>query len=113
MYVTHPGNDSTLVLEAPTRLTIGRGDAELRRLVESALAEGHRAILLDMASVKRLDSAGIGELVAMHLLVREAGGRLVLSRLSPRVGGVLAATRLTGVLEIHDSLEGALLELAA
>ncbi len=103
----------TLVLEAPARLTIGRGDVELRTAVHSALDEGHRSIVLDMENVTRLDSSGVGEIIAAHLLAQELGGRLVLARLSPRAGGVLAATRLTGVLEIHDSLEGALLEVAA
>lgn len=103
----------TLVLEAPARLTIGWGDATLRKSIHSALEEGHRSIVLDMENVKRLDSSGVGEIIAAHLLAQELGGRLVLARLSPRAGGVLAATRLTGVLEIHDSLEGALLEAAA
>lgn len=102
-----------LVLPAPARLTIGQGDRELRRSIQAALGEGYRAIVLDMENVKRLDSAGIGELIAAHLRVQDRGGRLVLGRLSARAGGVLAATQLTGVLEIHDSLEGALLEVAA
>jgi anti-anti-sigma factor len=103
----------TLVLEAPARLTIGRGDAELRATIRSALDQGYRSIVLDMENVRRLDSSGVGEIIAAHVLVRDLGGRLVLGRLSTRAGGVLAATRLTGVLEIHDSLEGALLGAAA
>lgn len=102
-----------LVLDVPARLTIGRGDTELRESVRSALDQGYRSIVLDMAKVKRLDSAGVGELIAAHLRVREMDGRLVLGRLSPRAGGVLAATRLSGVLEIHHSLEGAMLEATA
>lgn len=103
----------TLVLDAPARLTIGAGDAELREAIRSALDQGYRSIVLDMASVRRLDSSGVGELIAAHIEVEQLGGCLVLGRLSERVGGVLAATRLTGVLGIHDSLEGALLEAAA
>ncbi|HVS04485.1 MAG TPA: STAS domain-containing protein, partial [Thermoanaerobaculia bacterium] len=96
MYPDHRASDTTTVLEAPTRITIGLGDSELRQMIQDALAEGYRSIVLDMEAVKRLDSAGVGELVALHLLVRQLGARLVLCRLSPRVGGVLAATQLVG-----------------
>ena len=105
--------DEALVLEVSGKLTIGFGDVQLREAIQSAVDVGHRSIILDLDGVRVLDSAGTGEIVAAHRLLEELGGRLVLTRLSPKVGGVLLATRLTGVLAIHGSLEGAILDLAA
>lgn len=98
------------IIEARGRITIGN-DALLRDAVQTAVARGSRSIIIDAQNVTVLDSSGAGELVAAHLLLRDLGGRLVLARIAPKAGGVLLATRLTGVLEIHDSLEGALLAL--
>jgi len=105
--------DNAIVLEPVGKITIGHGDVLLREAVNGAVDAGHRRIIVDMDNVRTLDSAGTGELVAAHRLLEELGGRLVLTRLSPRVGGMLVATRLSGVLEIHESIEGAILDLAA
>ncbi|MBZ0113255.1 MAG: STAS domain-containing protein [Thermoanaerobaculia bacterium] len=105
--------EDSLVIEASGRITIGQGDALLRDAVVAAVESGHRKIALDLSEVRALDSSGVGEMVAAHRLVQSVGGRLVLAGLSSKVGGVLAATRLTGILEIDSSLDTALLSLAA
>lgn len=105
--------DNSVVIEASGRITIGQGDALLRDAIVAAVDSGYRKIALDLSEVRALDSSGVGEMVAAHRLVQSVGGRLVLAGLSPKVGGVLAATRLTGVLEIDSSLDTALLSLAA
>ena len=78
--------------------------ARLRR--ESALlAAGERKILIGMAGVTVLDSSGVGELVAAHNAAASVGAKIGLVQLSPRVGELLKITRLTGGLEIFDTLE--------
>lgn len=101
-------SNDVLILRAAGKLTIGDGDVAVRRAVQRALSEGRTNILLDMAGVSRIDSSGIGELVAQHVSAQHRGGQLKLLRLSDKVGGVLKATRLTGVLEIFDDETAAL-----
>ena len=105
--------DETVIIEVSGRVTIGIGDVLVRDAIQEAVQQGHRQIVVDLAGVRALDSSGVGELVAAHKLLRSLDGRLVLTRLSSRVGGVLAATRLSGILEIEGSIEGALLSIAA
>lgn len=100
--------DGILVLAAVGRMTIGRGDVTVREAVQKALGEGQTRIILDMKDVSALDSSGVGELVAQHVSARNRGGHLRLLHLSDRVGGVLKATRLTGILEIYDDEASAL-----
>ena len=106
-------SDNTVIVEATGRLTIGQGDALLREAIQDAVDRGFKSVILDFSGVRFLDSAGIGEVMAGHRLLEGFGGQLVLAGLSPKVGGVLAATRLSGVLEITASVDSALLTLAA
>lgn len=113
MNISTHSHGSTTILELTGRITIGRGDVQLRESIQEAVAAGSSSIVVDAAGVTLLDSSGAGELVAAHRLMQELGGRFAIARMSPKVGGVLVATRLTGVLELHESLESALLEMAA
>src|SRR5262245_47067662 len=51
-------------------------------------------IVIDMAKVEYLSSAGIRPLLALNRQVREREGRLILCKLPETVQGVLLATRL-------------------
>jgi anti-sigma B factor antagonist len=108
MPVRERDENNAKVLEISGRITIGKGDVEVRDAVQLALAEGNRNILLVMDGVAALDSAGVGELVAAHTSVRNRGGALKLARLSPKVASVLQATRLVGILDVYDDEKEAL-----
>lgn len=108
MPVTERQERTAKVLEISGRITIGKGDVEVRDAVHLALAEGNRNILLVMEGVSALDSAGVGEIVAAHTSVGNRGGSLKLARLSPKVASVLQATRLVGILDVYDDEKEAL-----
>jgi anti-anti-sigma factor len=101
------------ILEISGKITIGKGDVEIRDAVQLALAEGHRNVVLVMEGVTALDSAGVGELVAAHTSVKNRGGALKLARLSHKVASVLQATRLVGILDVYESEQEALASLAS
>ena len=102
----------TVVVEISGSVTIGH-DAELREAIARALEAGARNILLDLHRVTRLDSSGVGELVAAHTTVRGRGGRLLVAELPPRAARVLQITQLIGVIELYDRVDDALAVLAA
>lgn len=49
---------------------------ELRQQVTNLIREGHRNFLINMVSLVKMDSSGLGEIVASLALVRRAGGQL-------------------------------------
>ncbi len=100
----------TAVLDIAGRVTIGH-DAKMRDAIEGALDGGAKNILLNMKGVSKIDSSGIGELVAAHNRVTAGGGRLLLAALSDRLGTLLQITNLMGVLETYDSIDEALASL--
>ena len=97
----------TVVIDVAGRVTIGP-DAKMRDAIYAALGAGARNILMNMERVTRLDSSGIGELVAAHISVTNRGGRFILVGLSDRLAAVLQIIHLHGVLETFDDMEAAL-----
>ena len=78
MKVTQRKYGNVTVVDLKGKITIGRGDVILRETVQQLFDEGHRQILLNLAGVSYMDSAGIGELVACHKRAVEKTGRLKL-----------------------------------
>jgi len=73
----------------------------LRNMVKEIVASGKKKILLNLADVDYIDSAGIGELVSGFTTVRTAGGELKLLNLTNRVRDILQITRLYIVFDVQ------------
>ncbi|HEV3279142.1 MAG TPA: STAS domain-containing protein [Terriglobia bacterium] len=99
--------DDVLVLEARGRIMLGPETEVLRRRIKSAAESGHTRIVLDLAGVDYIDSAGLGTLVGGAASVRKAGGELKLANLTSRVRDLIQITRLSTLFEVHDSLDKA------
>ncbi|MDH3745377.1 MAG: STAS domain-containing protein [Acidobacteriota bacterium] len=102
--------DNTFVLDVTGRVTIEH-DAQLREAIREAAESGARNVLLNMKGVTKLDSSGIGDLVAAQMAMSERGGRLLLVGLSEKLARVLQITNLLGVLELYDQMDSALATL--
>ena len=96
------------VFDVSGKLTIGRGDAELRDALHTAFELGRRDFLFNLEGVRALDSSGVGELVASKTSVENRGGRLKLVGLNPKVSEVLQVTQLVGIFESYPDEESAL-----
>ena len=94
------------IVDLSGRITLGDGTKSLRETVQGLLGEGQKRILLNMGEVAYIDSAGIGELVASLLSVRNRGGELKLLKLTRKVHDAVQITKLYTVFEISDD-EGA------
>lgn len=98
--------DGVLILEARGRITLGPETESLRQRLRSA-GDSHKRIVLDLAGVDYIDSAGLGTLVAGAASVRRAGGELKLANLTARVRDLMQITRLSTLFEVYDSLDKA------
>ena len=87
---------------------IFRNEAEaLSHAVGAALHES-KHIILELQGVNSIDSAGMGELVSLHMWAQGYGATLKLSGLSSRLLYLLELTNLTTVFEIFPTQEQAL-----
>ena len=96
------------ILNPRGSMTIGKGDAALRGAVEDAIDTGAKDLLVNLSKVRRMDSSGLGELIAAKKNVDSLGGSLKIACLPPRVEQVLSVTQLMSVFEVFADEEAAL-----
>jgi|ERR1051325_387752 anti-sigma B factor antagonist len=92
-----------VVVDLAGKVTLGDGDAMLKDKVRSLVQQGHRKIVLNLAQVSYIDSAGLGELVQAYAAVNKNGGRLKLLNTTKRITDLLSITKLLTVFETYDS----------
>lgn len=95
-------NDVT-VLDLKGKMTLGEGDELLKDKINSLLAAGKKKLLLNLAGVPYIDSAGLGEVVRTYTTVSRQGGSLKLLNLTKRIEDLLSITKLLTVFDTFDS----------
>ena len=91
------------LIDIKGRVTFGEGAELLRDKVNSLLNQGRKKLLLNLAGVDYLDSAGLGEMVGTFATVRRQGGTLKLLGLTSRIHDLLSITKLLTVFDTFDS----------
>ena len=92
-----------MVLDLKGKITLGEGDELLKDKVNSLVNQGHKKIVLNLADVPYIDSAGLGEIVRTYTTVSRQGGSLKLLNLTKRITDLLSITKLLTVFETFDS----------
>ena len=90
------------ILDIKGKILIGEGDDALRDAVTRVVESGKTKILLNLAEVPYVDSAGLGEIVRCYTTVSRKGGRLKLINLTKKIQDLLAITKLLTVFETYD-----------
>ena len=102
-----------MVLDVKGKVTLGEGDEMLKDKVNSLVQQGHRKIVLNLAEVPYIDSAGLGEIVRTYTTVSRQGGNLKLLNLTKRITDLLSITKLLTVFETYDNENDAVRSFAA
>jgi len=102
-----------VVLDVKGRVQLGEGDEMLKDKVNSLLNQGRKKIVLNLADVPYIDSAGLGEVVRTFTTVSRQGGQLKLLNLTKRITDLLAITKLLTVFDTYDSEQEAVQSFAA
>src|SRR4029453_6636275 len=102
-----------VVLDLKGRVTLGEGDELLKDKVNSLLNQGYKKIVLNLAEVPYIDSAGLGEIVRTYTTLSRQGGNLKLLNLTKRITDLLAITKLLTVFETYDSENDAIRSFSA
>ena len=95
---------------------VGRFDARNAQTVKETLKQlvdaGAIHLIVDLAEVPFIDSAGLATLVSTLKLVRRVGGSVLLAGVQPQARTVFSLTMLDQVFSIHPTVEAALASLA-
>jgi anti-sigma B factor antagonist len=91
------------ILDLKGKITLGEGDEALKDKINSLVLQDRRQILLNLAEVPYIDSAGLGEIVRTYTTVSRQGGSLKLVNLTKRITDLLSITKLLTVFETFDA----------
>ncbi len=91
------------VLDIEGRIVLGEESNSFREKVKSLLAAGKKKIILNLANVSYIDSAGLGTLVATFHSARSQGATLKLTNLGSKFKEVLQVTKLMTVFDTYDN----------
>jgi anti-sigma B factor antagonist len=103
--------DGAVIADITGKIALAEGTALLRDTVRDLLDHGKKHILLNLAGVDFIDSAGLGELVRTHASIRSHGGQLKLVNPSRNVHDLLRITKLDRVFDIEQDEASALRSL--
>jgi anti-anti-sigma factor len=78
-------------------------EQQLQRLIRA----GYRNLVVDLAEVEAIDSAGIRALVRGHTSARRVDGTLRLAAAPRRVTELLELSHLSGIFQIYESVDAA------
>ena len=93
----------------------GRDFDKLTKTTEERLARGYRLFLVNLASLRLLNSWGVGAFVRLVARVSEYGGKVLMCEASRRISQIFVITPCfpRPSFEFSDSCEEALQELTA
>ncbi len=95
------------VLDLQGKITLGESSRALRKALDEVVTEGHKRVILQMAKLTHLDSAGLGSLVAGYNSIKQTGGVIALVAVPERIREILELSRLTQLFVITDTEEQA------
>ena len=97
-----------MILDLKGKLTIGEDVEIVKDKINSLIQQGEKKLLLNLAEVPYVDSAGLGEIVRTYTTVNRQGGDLKLLHLTKRIEDLLAITKLLTVFDTFDSEQDAI-----
>jgi anti-sigma B factor antagonist len=95
--------DGVSVLDLSGKIVLGEGDGQIRDRIKDLLADGQKKILLNLAEVNYIDSAGLGALISSYTTAKRQGAQLKLMNLTKRIKDLLAITKLITVFETYEN----------
>lgn len=97
-----------VIIDLNGRVTMGEPCAAIRDEIRDQVGNGIRKIVLNLADVSYIDSAGLGELTAAYTSVKNRDGQLKLLNLTKRVQDLMQITKLYTVFDVYDDEKSAM-----
>ncbi len=93
---------SVAIVDLNGRITLGESTGILRDELRSLLSQGSKQIILNMAGVTYVDSAGLGELVGAYTTATKQGGAVKLLHMQGKLRDLMQITKLHTVFAAFE-----------
>jgi anti-sigma B factor antagonist len=100
--------EGVTILDLVGQIKLTQGDEMLKDKIHSVVHQGNTKILVNLAGVDYVDSAGLGELVGAYTTVAKAGGKMKLLHVTKKMRDLLSITKLLTVFDTYDSEQEAI-----
>jgi anti-sigma B factor antagonist len=94
-------NQGVTILDLHGKLDMGRGDNALRDFVCALQAQGNRQLILGLAHVSEIDTAGSGALLFLAQEYQASGGKLVLLQVDHAHTAISELARLEATIQFY------------
>lgn len=96
-------NDGEItIIDLKGRMRAGTDIVDFRRAVKRLADEGRMSVVVNLKDVGRVDSSGLGELIAGYSTMERSGGKLKLLNLNDSVVELMMMTKLLTVFEVFE-----------
>lgn len=109
--VRHAG--SVAIVDLDGKITLGENTGILRDELKSLLSQGTKDIILNMANVSYVDSAGLGELVGAYTTATNQGGAVKLLHLQTKMKDLMQITKLHTIFPAFEDEKTAIASFGA
>ena len=103
MEISERNDGKVTILSLAGKVTLGEGDVLLKDKLHSLLNQGRKDVLLNLAQVSYVDSAGLGAIVGAYTTMTREGGSLKLANVTKKLQDLLSITKLLTVFETFES----------
>jgi anti-sigma B factor antagonist len=103
MHITERAVGSVVIVDVSGKITGSDGsDTVMTDKLRSLVQQGQKNLLLNLADVNYVDSAGLGAIVHAYATVKNQGGSLKLLNVTKRLKDLLSITKLLTVFDTYD-----------
>lgn len=107
MKITQSEAYNAVILELKGNVMGGPEAAELNTTLHKLLEEEKKNVVVDLASVKFMNSSGLGMLIGGLTTMKNGGGDLKLANATEKIQSLLIITKLITIFEHFDSVNAA------
>lgn len=91
---------NAVVIELKGNVMGGPEAQEFSDLLHKLIDEGKKNVVIDLSSVKFMNSSGLGMLISGFTTMKNGGGSLKLAKATEKINSLLVITKLITILKI-------------
>jgi len=96
-----------VIVELKGNVMGGEDTKEFNELLHKLIDKGKTRIVIDLGSVKFMNSSGLGMLIGGLTTVKKADGIFKLANVTEKIESLLIITKLITIFETYDSVDKA------
>jgi anti-sigma B factor antagonist len=101
-----------MVVEISGRLHLGNSLSSMEASIKGMIAEGNRKMIIDLAELQFIDSAGVGMLISCGGDMDHAGGAFRVAGAQGPVAKIFETVHMGRIVELDEDVETACRRLA-